>query len=86
MAYFVNCRGIVLIFESVGRMAVSTAPVRSSEDKKVTRDQRLTDLLEEYTVAYMRGDLELKDYRKKLQEIGTRLDLRRVASKLPATR
>lgn len=64
-------------------LLIPESNVRDNDTKaRIRASQNLNEQLEEFTVAYLRGDMTLEDYREKTNTINVRFDLRRIASKL----
>lgn len=66
-------------------MTITTSTPIPTRDRETQGQKDLTAKLEALTVAYMRGEIDLKTYRESLRDINTRLDLRKIASKLQKT-
>jgi len=63
-------------------MTISVSTNTSKRNMKIKRQDSPTENLERSTVSYMRGEIDLKTYREMLRNIDTRLDLRKIASRL----
>ena len=61
------------------RIASTPVPTRDSEPQD---NGNQTAKLETLTASYMRGEIDVKDYREKLRVIDARFDIRKIASKL----
>jgi hypothetical protein len=62
-------------------MRIASTPI-PTRDKKPQENGNQTAELEDLTASYMRGEIDVTDYREQLRGIDARFDLRKVASKL----
>jgi hypothetical protein len=70
------------VSKSVVKMTITASTPVPTQDRRANRQSDLTARLEALTVAYMRDEIDVKTYRQRLRDINTRLDLRKIASKL----